>query len=300
MELRQLRYFLAVAEHLSFSRAAEELYISQPSLSYQIAELEKELGTQLFQRDRRTVSLTAAGSALLEPARETLEASERLLRLARDGAPEEAGVLRVGFDDTEDHFELTGITEALASFADAHAGLQLEMSRMPFAECTDRLIYGDLDLAFLVLRYREKLPPELESRSVRSTRIAMVVREDCPAETCEEAVEQLDLILVGEKPRGSSRILRLLEDRKLRPRVRQVDSMPAGFTYVQMGRGILLLTEAYVQEHRYTGLKAIPIPGEEAEIVQAAVWNRNSAGPAARQFIAQLQAGPGGSCGLPL
>lgn len=73
MELKQLHYFLKVAEFLNFSRAAEALYISQPALSYQIAELERELGTELFTRDRRKVYLTPAGMALVEPAKSILE-----------------------------------------------------------------------------------------------------------------------------------------------------------------------------------------------------------------------------------
>lgn len=73
MELKQLEYFLKVAEQLNFSRAAESLYISQPALSYQIAELERELGAELFVRDRRKVSLTPEGEALMLPAQEMLE-----------------------------------------------------------------------------------------------------------------------------------------------------------------------------------------------------------------------------------
>lgn len=294
MDLKQLQYFLAVAEHLNFSRAAESLYISQPALSYQIAELEKELGTELFVRDRRRVYLTTAGSALIGPARETLAASERLLQKAKNGTAEEVtSVLRIGFDDTEDHFELTGITETLARFAEENSGLQLEMMRGRFPELADRVIYGDLDLAFLILRYREHLPPDLMSRQVQSTRIQMVVRDDCPAATCAEAVEQRDLILVEDKPRGNARILRLLENMKLSPRIRQVDSLPVGFTYLQMGKGILLLTELYYSQHHYSGLKAIPIPGEEAEIAHSVVWNRNNTNPAVTQLLERFRTCPG-------
>ena len=72
MELRQLQYFTAVAETLNFSRAAEILYISQPALSQQIADLERELGVLLLQRSKRSVSLTPAGTLLLQEAKKLL------------------------------------------------------------------------------------------------------------------------------------------------------------------------------------------------------------------------------------
>ena len=288
MELKQLHYFLKVAEFLNFSRAAEALYISQPALSYQIAELERELGTELFTRDRRKVYLTPAGMALVEPAKSILEQAGSLPDLVRQDSGHEAGLLRIGFDSTEDHFETIGVTEAIARFSLDNPGVELSMLRAPFPECADQVIYGDLDVAFLILRHREHLPPDLPCRPVYQSRVIMAVRKDSPVQTCAEAIETMDLLLVGEKPRGNSRILRALENMKLEPRLRRVDSMPTGFVYAQMGKGIMLLSEVYYHEHRYPGLKALPIPDEAAHITHVAVWNRGTNNPMVARLLEQF------------
>ena len=97
MELRQLRYFIAVAEELHFRRAAARLHISQPPLSQQIAQLEDELGVRLLNRTRRRVELTAAGEAFLRDARSMLDELEVAVSTARRIDTGQAGVLRVNF-----------------------------------------------------------------------------------------------------------------------------------------------------------------------------------------------------------
>lgn len=288
MDLKQLQYFLKVAEHLNFSRAAETLYISQPALSYQIAELERELGAELFIRDRRKVALTPAGMALVAPAKKILEQAEELPGLLQRGNVQETGFLRIGFDSTEDHFEGIGVTEAIAQFASANPGVELSMVQAPFSECADRVIYGELDIAFLVMRHKEHLPPDLTSRPVYSSHLLMVVSENCPVQNCAEAVATMDLLLVKEKPRGNSRILKALENMKVEPRIRQVDSIPAGFVYAQMGQGILLLSEVYFRQHPYRSLKALPIPDDAAVITHEAVWNRSTNNPMVLRLLQQF------------
>jgi DNA-binding transcriptional LysR family regulator len=97
VELRQLRYFIAVAEELHFRRAAARLHISQPPLSQQIARLEEELGCRLLNRTRRRVELTAAGEAFLRDARAVLEELDVAVATARRIESGQAGLLRVNF-----------------------------------------------------------------------------------------------------------------------------------------------------------------------------------------------------------
>ena len=75
---------------------------------------------------------------------------------------------------------------------------------------------------------------------------------------------------------------------KLEPRLRRVDSMPTGFVYAQMGKGIMLLSEVYYHEHRYPGLKALPIPDEAAHITHVAVWNRGTNNPMVARLLEQF------------
>src|SRR6266446_1362780 len=97
MELRHLRYFIAVAEELHFGRAAEKLCIAQPPLSQQIQQLERELGFLLFNRTNRRVELTAAGHMFLEEARVIMSSLEKAVHAARRVARGETGWLGIGF-----------------------------------------------------------------------------------------------------------------------------------------------------------------------------------------------------------
>src|SRR3712207_5700150 len=97
MELRQIKYFVTVAEELNFRRAAERLYMEQPPLSRQIRHLEEELGVELFHRTKRGVTLTEAGQAFLEEARLTLAQAELAVQAAKLASRSKQTTLKIGF-----------------------------------------------------------------------------------------------------------------------------------------------------------------------------------------------------------
>src|SRR4051794_27868428 len=97
MELRHLRYFVAVAEELHFRRAAERLHIAQPAVSEQVRKLEAELGVKLFERNQRSVTLTDAGAAMLDEGRRVLSQADVAQRAAREAHARTVGRLQIGY-----------------------------------------------------------------------------------------------------------------------------------------------------------------------------------------------------------
>jgi DNA-binding transcriptional LysR family regulator len=146
VELRHVRYFVAVAEELHFGRAALRLRIAQPALSQQIQRLEAELGVRLLIRNRRRVALSPAGAAFLPEARAALAQAERAARVARRTAAGELGRLVLGFVGSVTD-EL--LPRVLPAFRTRCPGLRLELREMTSAEQVAALERGELDLGLL-------------------------------------------------------------------------------------------------------------------------------------------------------
>ncbi len=147
MELRHLRYFVAVGDTLNVGRAALALHIAQPPLSRAIRALEEELGTALFRRGARGVTLTGAGAALLPEARRLLRDAEALRQNARQYAAGEAGTLAIGFVSTASYNVLPRIVPA---FRARRPGVRLALREATTDVQVPALAAGDLDVGFLI------------------------------------------------------------------------------------------------------------------------------------------------------
>lgn len=147
MELRQLRYFVALAEKLHFARAAESLHITQPSLSQQMRVLEDDLGVQLFERSKRHVALTQEGEVLLPYARHMLSLAEDARRELADRSGLQKGHIRLGVTPTVGSRLLP---DSLKRFHQLHPGIELTITEDGSIELARMLDRGELDLAVLV------------------------------------------------------------------------------------------------------------------------------------------------------
>ena len=148
MELRHLRYFVAVAEELHFGRAADRLHISQPPLSHQIQNLERELGVELLHRTKRTVRLTAVGQLFLEEARHVLREAEHAVEVAQKASRGEIGRLSVGFGPTP---ESGFLRKVLALFLARHPDVRLDLRSLYTQEQVEALANRRIQVALPLL-----------------------------------------------------------------------------------------------------------------------------------------------------
>ncbi|MDB5394440.1 MAG: LysR family transcriptional regulator [Rhodospirillales bacterium] len=147
MELRHLRYFVAVAEELHMTRAAERLGIAQPPLSQQIQALEREIGVTLFHRIKRHIELTDAGKLFLEEARRILIGVEAAVGRARRAQDGEIGRIRVGLTESASFNSI--VTGALRAYRAAFPDIELTLEEKHTTELAESLRDGTIDAAFL-------------------------------------------------------------------------------------------------------------------------------------------------------
>jgi len=171
MELRHLRYFVAVAEELHFGRAAARSFVAQPTLSQQIKAFEGEVGAQLFDRSRRGVALTDVGAVLLPHARRVLAEAERAEAAVRAAAEGRAGGLRIGY---EAPIMRDGLADSIRAFQTDVPDAVLDFWEAGSREQTDAVREGRADVALVLLPVDER---GVEVRSLREAPVMIVLPE---------------------------------------------------------------------------------------------------------------------------
>ncbi len=262
MELRHLRYFVALAEELHFGRAAERLHISQPPLSQQIAALEREIGVPLLRRTSRSVELTEAGRVFLVEARQTLNQARNAVELARRGARGEVGRLLIGFVPA-----CGVIPTAIRRFMRRFPKVEVTLRHMASAEQMDAVLHGRLDVGFVHLPTGVA---DLACEPVESHAMVAALPSRHPLSRRRTiawgALEGLAFIGFPRvaAPGAYDAIMGRLREAGLVPRVvHETDSMLARLRLVGAGLGVSLLPE-YARNFNHPGVTLRPMASPPA------------------------------------
>lgn len=285
VHLRNLRYFVAVAEELHFSRAAERLHVSQPALSKQVRQLERELRFPLFRRDRRRVELTAAGEALLPAARRLLTDWDAGLAEANVRASEEGKVLQVGFQTSVGG----GLYQDIAArFAELHPDWRLELRLHAWSDPTGGLLDRSADVAFLWLPAGAE--GTVEVRLLRSERrfVALPAGHRLARRKGLQLADLLDepFVALPEEAGPLRDYWLALDEREGRPA--QIGAEAAtpdeAFEAVATGLGVVLIAEGNTTIYARPGIVYRPVIDLTPSQL-AVAWRRDDRRAAVRELV---------------
>lgn len=288
MDLRQLKYFVTVAEELSFVRAARRLHMSQPPLSHQIKALEEELGVELLFRNQREVKLTDAGRVFLREGRELLERSQAVAHRTRQAAAGEDATLRIGMA-TSALFHV--LPELLRRLEARFPRMKIAVTDMNSDEQVRSLAVDRIDLGFIHarndLRGLKSLPvvidsfaiavpashplaerPSLGLRDLESDPVVAFSREHAPA--------LFDALIASCRQEGFS------------PRIAHVARHPASLLQmVSVGLGVSIVPRAYAAQPT-AGVVFRALPPMAGRLQIDVIWREGNPAPAVGRVIREV------------
>lgn len=289
MELRHLRYFIAVAQEMNMHRAAKRLNISQPPLSLTIKQLEEEIGTQLFDRVGRAIKITRAGEDFLCYAQEAIQQSEIAKQHARLIGEGKKGVLKIGFISSA----VSGMLQEIVLNARQETpDIQLKLSQSVSGRLGEKVINKTYDIG--LIRHPEYLPEGIISRELTREHWCVIFRkEHCFSQLKSVSIEQLaheDIIFYPRynNPAAYDDLMQIFSEKGVKPNIIQeaLEQMTiAGLVSSGLGVGIV---PACMQSIHVSGIKYLPIEGTENQTGFSIIY-RDEGDPLIETFLGCLR-----------
>ncbi|MGI8384251.1 LysR family transcriptional regulator [Robertmurraya sp. P23] len=293
MDIRQLRYFITVAEHLNFTKAANQLYVAQSAISQQIADLEDQVGVKLFIRNKRSVKLTPAGSVFLKEAIEIVEKTCVAIEKAKQTDEGIIGSLSIGFLAVH----VRGfLPEVIKRFRKLYPKVELHLNHFPSKMLKDELEHGELDFALTLPSGLHRIE-EIEIETVAKEPYCIVMHKNHPLVNNKKItlsdVAQEPFIIHNrhDSPVGSyDFIVQICEQHGFTPKIvsqpRFVDTVPI---LVESEMGISILPKSF-ETISSSSLRFVEIDqfdDQDFELVIA--WKKNNLNPSLSLFLKVLR-----------
>lgn len=281
IELRQMRYFLAVADDLNFTRAAERLHLAQQALSASIRRLEEQLGVALFVRSTRKVELTAAGEVLVEGARAVVAAAMDAVERVHQVAEGRTGRMTIGFSTAAGGVPI--VRQIIRTFSERSPGVDIRTEEHDFGDPSAGLAEGSVDAAFIF----GPLPVEgLSSVTLVEEDRVLAIRPEHPlaTRTVVSAADLRDLPWLrvpADRGPWPAFWFRRQGDGPVGPIIKTADEW---VTAIEAGRGVAFTMPTVMQNFTTARVRVIPVEGlPPAEVLLA--WRSNRAEPLVRALV---------------
>jgi len=297
MNLNQLRYFVSVAEHGSFTKAAAHHYISQTAITQQIRALEETVGAKLFDRNSRPVSLTPAGKVFLKEAREILSKMDAALLRTREATTGLEGELRLGFTKGYEHSDLP---KFLRTFHHEYPNVLISCYRCDTDMLAAGLIHGDYDVIFTWDSTNLRQEDALEVRVAEQVPLRVALYANHPLarrkELSRKDLKQENILFMSPSGTGDSFgdafYIRLYQQAGYQPNILlRSNDMESILMLVAAEEGISIVPEyTHAWNIGTENVVFVPLSGEEETEEILIVWRKGDENPALMHFIDQLPA----------
>ena len=285
IEIRHIKYFLAIAEELHFRKAAERLFISQPGLSRQIKQMEESLGVLLFERHNRKVELTRAGEFLkteLKINLKNLEATFEHAKLLNDG---KSGDLKIGYVGSAMQ---KIIPEVLIKFKREHQNVMVTLKELDNQKQIDNLFSLDIDLGFVRL---ERVPLGLEMKTILKESFCLVLPKNHHLDEDNfKSLKQFkdeSFILFDSKYSASyyEKVMQIFNDSGFEPIISH-NTIHSGSIYklVENNFGISIVPKSLIDKNNQN-IKFIELKKIKQKTTLSVVWNTNNRNPMLKTII---------------
>ncbi|MCL6479021.1 MAG: LysR family transcriptional regulator [Peptococcaceae bacterium] len=291
MEIRRLRYFISVAEHLNFTKAAKQLFVAQSAVSQQIADLESDLGVKLLIRNKRSVKLTSAGVVFLKEAADIINKYDMAIKKARQTNSGVIGSIKIGFLNSA---VKSFLPQVVRKFRHEFPNIDLILTQLNLSEIKKALENGELDIGF-TLSLGLKTIPEVLWKRIYTDYSSVVLHAEHPLaykasiDIATLAKEPFVVISRQVSPEGFNLVLELCANSGFSPRiVSQPPLMETVLFLVEAGIGVSIVP-GFARIYANSNLCFIKIEGVEANYDIVVVWKKTNTNPSIAFFLEKLR-----------